>query len=357
LGWLDGLSSALTAGTQGAAGYLEGQDKGRLEAQARARQIVLDLLAQRKQKEDETQGIAQRANWASEDILRKAQGNALGLRNPADYETRVDPVDGTVTQIDRTAGTSRPVMASGGGNGLPPFTGSLLQGTVQPNLGIDNTRQLRLGVKPTAPLPGSPEWRENEQFKASLNLRSNTYVTGIGEDGNPEIFAATTKGPPGIVPMRVRRPPTATNLRGAIAQQKAMAETEQQGAMVDHAIASVKDNSGAFGVKNYLPDFARERLASAPKDAETLASLEAIVGELRHARFGGALTALEANKAARIFSDPTSPPDVILAKLSEMKQMIGSQKGAQAANFSAKPGGLGTPPPSGVVLLRPGQKP
>lgn len=72
MSFLDGLSSALTAGTQGAAGYLEGQDKGRLEAQARARQIALDLLAKRKQQEEETMGAASRAN-----LLQDNQLNAL----------------------------------------------------------------------------------------------------------------------------------------------------------------------------------------------------------------------------------------------------------------------------------------
>lgn len=56
--WLNGLSAALTAGTQGAAGYLEGQQKGRKEEEERMRQTVAAL---RQKHIDEQNAILQSA--------------------------------------------------------------------------------------------------------------------------------------------------------------------------------------------------------------------------------------------------------------------------------------------------------
>ena len=59
MSWLNGLSAALTAGTQGAAGYLEGQQKGRKEEEERTRQMVAAI---RQKRQDELSELLTRAN-------------------------------------------------------------------------------------------------------------------------------------------------------------------------------------------------------------------------------------------------------------------------------------------------------
>jgi hypothetical protein len=97
---------------------------------------------------------------------------------------------------------------------------------------------------------------------------------------------------------------------------------------VDDAIAQVDQNPSAFGLKNVLPTVMRQRLPGrdADADATTLGSLEYVVGRLRHDRFGGALSALEASKAARIFSEPSSPAEVVRAQLKVVRDALARQQ-------------------------------
>jgi hypothetical protein len=57
--WLDGLSTALTAGTQGAASWLEGQQRGRKEADDRAKELAAALRQKRIDEQNELMQNAQ----------------------------------------------------------------------------------------------------------------------------------------------------------------------------------------------------------------------------------------------------------------------------------------------------------
>ena len=93
---------------------------------------------------------------------------------------------------------------------------------------------------------------------------------------------------------------------------------------IQNAIASVTANPTALGLKNLLPTVVRQRMPGRDhdRDAETLGLLEYVVGRIRHDRFGGALTQLEASKSARIFSEPSSPPEVVLAQLQVLANAV-----------------------------------
>lgn len=58
MSWLDGLSTALTAGTKGASGWLEGQQRGRKEAEERAKELAAAL---RQKRIDEQNALLQNA--------------------------------------------------------------------------------------------------------------------------------------------------------------------------------------------------------------------------------------------------------------------------------------------------------
>ena len=79
MSFLDFLSSGLTAGTQGAAGYLEGQQKGRKEEDERARQVIADLRQKRIDDDRRLMDQARLGNYKSmaEDRLRQKPTAAL----------------------------------------------------------------------------------------------------------------------------------------------------------------------------------------------------------------------------------------------------------------------------------------
>lgn len=109
---------------------------------------------------------------------------------------------------------------------------------------------------------------------------------------------------------------------------------------IEDAIAQVDQNKSAFGLKNTLPTVIRQRLPwrNADADATTLGSLEYVIGRLRHDRFGGALSALEASKAARIFSEPSSPPEVVRAQLEVIRKALErQQESIQRQNAPTEP--------------------
>jgi len=114
---------------------------------------------------------------------------------------------------------------------------------------------------------------------------------------------------------------------------------------INEALAQVESNPSAFGLKNALPTAMRQRLPGRNNDADatTLGSLEYVVGRLRHDRFGGALSALEASKAARIFSEPTSPPGVVRAQLEVIRNALMRQQRALARQMTTDTPATPTP--------------
>ena len=139
------------------------------------------------------------------------------------------------------------------------------------------------------------------------------------------------------------------NSRARAAYQGKLGEVATAERTLKNATDAVEANPNAFGLKNKLPDIARQRLPGASVDAGTIGALEYVVGELRHGRFGGALSELEANKAARIFSEPSSPPDVILAQLKEIGKAIKMRRDAlgEAYGADAAPDAPAAPSPTG----------
>lgn len=93
MSWLDGISAGLTAGTQGAAGYMQGQQKGR-EDRDKATMQMLALLRQKRQDEQNAlMASAQMGNLKSLDEERKARIDAR-LNPAAKPETFGTPFKG-----------------------------------------------------------------------------------------------------------------------------------------------------------------------------------------------------------------------------------------------------------------------
>src|SRR3990167_3408025 len=74
-----------------------------------------------------------------------------------------------------------------------------------------------------------------------------------------------------------------------------------------------------------------------PLDAATKAAVEAVVGELRHDRFGGAISKQEAEMGIALFKKSNSPSDVVLAKLGELQKIVDAKKAGYSEAFGAAP--------------------
>lgn len=125
--------------------------------------------------------------------------------------------------------------------------------------------------------------------------------------------------------------------RANAAYKKSLSEIAQSDRLLANAVDMVKANPDAFGLKNLLPGVVRERLPGRDNalDAATKGAVEAVVGELRHARFGGAITKQEAELSIALFTKPNSPPDVILAKLAELRKMVEARRAGLQEGYGA----------------------
>lgn len=162
-----------------------------------------------------------------------------------------------------------------------------------------------------------------------------TYREGVGPDGQPVYMAlpaeeggdARGSVAPRSTGVVVPTDPSDARAATAAAERRAndarMLTDDLAG--VNEALAQLQKNPDAFGLENVLPGVLRNRLPGAADDATTIGSLEYVVGRLRHDRFGGALSALEADKAARIFSEPKNPAPVIRAQLEVIKKALARQ--------------------------------
>lgn len=128
---------------------------------------------------------------------------------------------------------------------------------------------------------------------------------------------------------------------GRIKREDALRTLDNDVASVDEAVAQATANPTAFGIKNVLPNVIRQRLPGRNNDADaaTIGALEFMVGRLRHDRFGGALTPLEASKAARIFSEPSSPASIIKEQLGVVRAALDRQRGTLGKALGGGSGG------------------
>lgn len=285
--WLDGLSTALTAGTKGASGWLEGQQRGRKEAEDRAKEMAAML---RQKAIDEQNALLQNAQIAK---LNKPEAPPEVSRGAAIFQ------DGKwIVPSPYEAPERNEQIVSGVEGTFALRDGELYEvGTGKPYSGK---------VTPAAAVPPI------------------TYLQGMGATG-PEFFAAPTRPGGAPKPTGVGVIPRAGVGRGVAAGVKLQSTLREAGAAernVQNAIDQVVANPNAFGLKNLLPKKVRERLPGRDNavDATSIGSLEYVVGDLRQGRYGSALTATELRKAEDIFSNPSSPPEVIIAQLKVLQE-------------------------------------
>jgi hypothetical protein len=83
---------------------------------------------------------------------------------------------------------------------------------------------------------------------------------------------------------------------------------------------AVLERPDAVGLKNYAPGAVIDRLD--PQGADIRATIELISGEIRNARFGGALTKTEAAFALRSLPDATQRADVVLSRITALERFL-----------------------------------
>jgi len=256
-------------------------------------------------------------------------------------------------------------------------------GGMEPQAGAELAARMRLmyNLPQAAPMAIATDQMRLPQMQA----RANAKLTVLGEDGNyyaiqqdamgaevpgsrvrvPKPTSGITyregKGPDGAPVIYALPAEEAGDVRGSVAPRSTGLEVPETGADtraataaaekrandarmltddlagVNEALEQLKKNPNAFGLENILPSVVRSRLPGAAEDATTIGSLEYVVGRLRHDRFGGALSALEADKAARIFSEPKNPAPVIRAQLEVIQKALIRQAESIKQQQSATP--------------------
>ena len=136
MSWLDAISSGLTAGTQGAAGYLEGQQKGRKEQEARAMQAAALLRQKHIDEQNALMQQAQIGNFQSLDEQRRGQPARDEAKSKLDYErqralaqlqidNRAPPAPNNYAEVARHNKAMEALARGRLGAGRPPTQGQL----------------------------------------------------------------------------------------------------------------------------------------------------------------------------------------------------------------------------------------
>jgi hypothetical protein len=108
------------------------------------------------------------------------------------------------------------------------------------------------------------------------------------------------------------------------AAQKKLSQSEEAISQVQALRDMVVEYPNAVGLKNYAPGMIVDR--QDPKGAMVRAQIELIAGEIRNARFGGQLTAQEAQLAMRALPDATQRSDILLSRLQSLEDFMESRR-------------------------------
>lgn len=124
------------------------------------------------------------------------------------------------------------------------------------------------------------------------------------------------------------RPPTPGEqnwrLRIPSASRQKLEQSESAMEQLAALRTAVRQNPSAVGFKAYAPGFIIDRRD--PAGAAIRSTIELIAGEIRNARFGGALTKTEAEFAMRALPDATQRPDVLVSRIDALQQFLESRR-------------------------------
>ena len=169
---------------------------------------------------------------------------------------------------------------------------------------------------PKAPVMGSQKWKDAKRFEASLVPREDKTLVAVQDPNDPtrSILVPRSQAAGMALPTKTGGPAQSATVKEKIANLHTSLD------MLNQAEEGVKAMPNAVGWKGYLPNAILDR--TQPEGVPIRAAIEAFAGELRHERFGGALTPGEAARAAKFLPSETDASDVALKKLAVVKDFI-----------------------------------
>lgn len=150
----------------------------------------------------------------------------------------------------------------------------------------------------------------------------NQFLQSLDAEGQPNYTVVQGRGDVVPRPLPIRRPTSGsgtTSLRLQARMDSAL-EGLQLAQWVEDEL---KANPAAIGLKGMLWTPALDRLDRAGVSARS--AIETLTGELRHGRFGGALTATEAAKAVRWLPTDRDTYEGALAKLQNLRVFLNAR--------------------------------
>lgn len=251
------LGPALTAGTQAASGALAGQEAGRNEATSKMMALIAQTRAQHEQELKDQLTTA--------DIgLKKAQTDAGGFRPNQAPQAHWDEARGAWVLPPGGAPPTPPASSPSNdptGQAAPPKPAGVVvpQGLPDkpqpktPRSFTEDGKAVEGFSDPTGKFyrgDGTPATGKIGVYTPPGN---NTYITGVGPDGKPTIFAGSTKGTPNLTDTGVGKPAAG----GAAGGQRLPERTEQLGLALHNAAEALPfhDESEANGSPGIVSGF------------------------------------------------------------------------------------------------------
>jgi hypothetical protein len=192
------------------------------------------------------------------------------------------------------------------------------------------------------------------QPPASMNVSYGAPFTGVGPDGQPQLFQPSNRGGP-PQPLGLRPPPTPAPAATVAQVQGIDAEMRT----INSAIEDVKRTPSAFSLERgvatmagSIPESVRGRMDS-PEERKVRAFVYNVVSKSINERAGAAQSAQELARLRSFLPAETDNAQQVQDKLVGYQQYLSERrKGFEVPGIPAAPTGGGTPAPAGGFDFR-----
>lgn len=325
--WLDGLSTALTAGTKGASGWLEGQQRGRKEADDRAKEIAAQLRQKRLDEQNALWQNTQMGRWKSDDERQSAFDKRQGMLDvmgalKEGYQPLEEPTPmGTGSPLDAPFKQIAEARSKGSVElGGRKFVSPLETPTQRAARERTEDKQQREGER--------KEDRTQRLREIAASRADPSWVYGGVDPATGSSIWVNSKNPDDTKTVGATRP-VGTGGRGSVQIKRALAENKTSMALLTDASREIAAHPAAVGLTRavgIIPGFGEaEDLLNQnfdPKGVPGRASLANIGSLVIHKRSGAAVTVSEFPRLRPFIPTHRDSPQAVQEKIRKLKQAI-----------------------------------
>lgn len=187
------------------------------------------------------------------------------------------------------------------------------------------------------------QWRQDQLQERTMRAPPPGYR--YKPDGSMEFIPGGPADPSVATNQRTLRPIPSAAAQGIVQNRTSIKQ-------IDRALKALEENPEAFGMQNYLPDVATQRIeGKAYKGGIDARAQVADIGSLKiHDRSGAAVTAAEFPRLRPFIPSATDAPDVVKQKLQNLRANLQLMQEEVEGFYTPDAGYRPLPPQDGSVV-------